>query len=93
MKSIVIAHEDKWYASIHLRCDDADYVRRAMTFLEKNHRAADGWQFKVVERRAGVPVDERDEEYTSWACEQVCSQEINVSDWIKKNRPDWLEET
>ena len=62
MKSILIAHEDKWYANIHLRCDDADYLRRVMTFLEKYHRAADGWRFKVIERRAGVSVDERDEQ-------------------------------
>ncbi len=30
-------------------------------------------------------------DYISWACEQVCSQEVNVQEWIKKNRPDWLE--
>ena len=29
MRSIVIAHDDKWYASIHLRCDDADYLSAA----------------------------------------------------------------
>jgi len=61
MKSILIAHEDKWYANIHLRCDDADYLRRVMTFLEKYHRAADGWRFRVVER-SNVVVDERDED-------------------------------
>jgi hypothetical protein len=31
-------------------------------------------------------------EYTPWICEPVCKEEINVTDWIKENRPDWLEE-
>jgi hypothetical protein len=29
-------------------------------------------------------------EYTPWACEQVATKTVNVMDWIKKNRPDWL---
>ena len=31
-------------------------------------------------------------EYTPWMCEEVCRKEIVVTDWIKENRPDWLEE-
>lgn len=31
-------------------------------------------------------------DYTPWACEVVITHKINAEDWIKKNRPDWLEE-
>lgn len=30
-------------------------------------------------------------EYTTWMCEEVCRKEINVADWVKENRPDWLQ--
>jgi len=30
--------------------------------------------------------------YTSWACEIVKTETINVQEWIKENRPDWLEQ-
>jgi len=30
-------------------------------------------------------------EYTTWACEEVCRKEITVADWVKENRPDWLQ--
>jgi hypothetical protein len=61
MKNILIAHDEKWCATLHLRCDDKDYIRRVMTHLEKYHLAKDGWRFKVVDRSAGT-TDERDEE-------------------------------
>ena len=31
-------------------------------------------------------------EYVSWACELVKCETVNVQEWIKENRPDWLEE-
>jgi len=31
------------------------------------------------------------EEYTVWACEIIKRETINVQEWIKANRPDWLE--
>lgn len=30
-------------------------------------------------------------EYTTWACEEVCRKEISVAEWVKENRPDWLQ--
>ena len=30
-------------------------------------------------------------EYVIWACEPVKHEIINVREWIKNNRPDWLE--
>ena len=30
--------------------------------------------------------------YQVWSCKQVTSEEINVMDWVKEHRPDWLEE-
>jgi hypothetical protein len=30
-------------------------------------------------------------EYDVRACEKVSEREINVQEWVKKNRPDWLE--
>lgn len=32
------------------------------------------------------------EEYAVWACKQVCSVKIDVTEWVKENRPGWLEE-
>lgn len=29
-------------------------------------------------------------EYTVWACEFVKRETVNVQEWIKENRPDWL---
>jgi hypothetical protein len=29
-------------------------------------------------------------EYKVWPCEVVKTETINVQDWIKENRPDWL---
>ncbi|MEE9365868.1 MAG: hypothetical protein V3W44_04185 [Dehalococcoidales bacterium] len=33
------------------------------------------------------------DEYTVWQCEVVDRKEIDVAEWVKENRPDWLEET
>lgn len=30
-------------------------------------------------------------DFVPWACEQVTSEEVNVTAWIAENRPDWLE--
>jgi hypothetical protein len=62
MKSIQVAHEDKWYANLHLRCDDKDYVRRVMTVLMKNHLAKDGWRSGRWWSKRKDAVDERDKE-------------------------------
>ena len=32
------------------------------------------------------------DEYKVWACELVSRETVNVKDWIKENRPEWLEE-
>ena len=29
-------------------------------------------------------------EYESWACEIVKRETVNVHDWIKEHRPNWL---
>jgi len=30
------------------------------------------------------------DEYTVWACEIVKRETVNVQEWIKENRPDWI---
>jgi hypothetical protein len=30
-------------------------------------------------------------EYVPWSCEQVATETVNAMDWIRENRPDWLE--
>uniref|UniRef100_A0A6H1ZXB4 Uncharacterized protein n=1 Tax=viral metagenome TaxID=1070528 RepID=A0A6H1ZXB4_9ZZZZ len=30
-------------------------------------------------------------EYTPWACEIVHEEEIDVEEWIRKNRPEWMD--
>ena len=32
------------------------------------------------------------DEFTSWSCDIVKRETVNVREWIKKNRPDWLGE-
>ena len=32
------------------------------------------------------------EKYKVWACDLIKRETINVQEWIKENRPDWLEE-
>ena len=32
------------------------------------------------------------DEYVSWACEIVKRETVDVAAWVKKNRPDWLEQ-
>ena len=32
------------------------------------------------------------EEFTVWACDLVTRKTLNVKDWIKENRPEWLKE-
>jgi hypothetical protein len=32
------------------------------------------------------------EEYEPWMCEEVCKEEINTLEWVRENRPDWLED-
>lgn len=32
------------------------------------------------------------DEYTNWACELVKRETIDVMEWVKANRPDWLKE-
>ena len=29
-------------------------------------------------------------EYVPWMCEEVASEEVNVMEWVKEHRPDWL---
>ena len=33
------------------------------------------------------------QEYTPWACEEVCRKEIVVANWVKENAPEWLART
>ncbi len=37
-------------------------------------------------------LDTMHQEFVPWACEQVTSEEIDVSAWIKEHRPDWLKD-
>lgn len=32
-------------------------------------------------------------EYVAWSCEEITRKEVNVAEWIKAHRPDWLEPT
>lgn len=29
-------------------------------------------------------------EYEPWACEEVCSEEINVEVWVREHNPEWI---
>jgi hypothetical protein len=29
-------------------------------------------------------------EYNPWMCERVCTETVNVMEWIKENNPEWL---
>jgi hypothetical protein len=32
------------------------------------------------------------DEYVGWACEIVKWETVDVTAWVKENRPDWLEQ-
>ena len=42
----------------------------------------------AAEEFAAVILDE----YKVWACEVSVREQINVMEWVKENRPDWLKE-
>jgi hypothetical protein len=45
----------------------------------------------VEAERAFIAVIEK--EYKVWAMEVVCEKTINVNEWVKTHRPEWLEAT
>ena len=30
-------------------------------------------------------------EYEVWRCYKVCTETVNVAEWVRENRPEWLE--
>lgn len=37
-------------------------------------------------------IEEIKEHYEVWACEEVIRETIDIAEWVRKHRPDWLEE-
>ncbi len=70
-------------------------LERILEELDEEHCDPDGnyteeteYMKKAAIRFATSVLDE----YTSWACEIVKRETIDVKKWIKENRPEWLEE-
>jgi hypothetical protein len=47
-------------------------------------------QNEEIERAAESFVKTYLENYTPWGCKLVKTEKVNVEEWVKKNRPDWL---
>lgn len=45
-----------------------------------------------VKNIAREMVDKALENYTIWRCHKVCTKTVDVEEWVKKERPDWLED-
>jgi len=56
------------------------YMEYTDQYLESMKAAAEEFVAAVLDK------------YTVWACDFVKREKVNVQEWIKANRPDWLEE-
>lgn len=63
--------------------------------LDEEHGNPEGSYTEVTNRMKKAAIEFVTvilDEYTSWACEIVKTEQINVKAWIKENRQDWLED-
>lgn len=74
--------------------DVGDFLDDVLTRLDEEYGDPDGDGTKSTPRmleaeRAFIAAVLDD--YQSWACEQTHSETVNVADWVREHRPDWLE--
>jgi hypothetical protein len=67
-------------------------LEAAYDYLSENFDNEDGHdQTTEIEEAAGLFVNTYLENYTTWMCNQVKTEKVNVKEWIQKNRPEWAE--
>ena len=66
-------------------------LESASDFLGDPYDGEDGHeQNEAIKTAAATFVETYLENYEPWACQIVKTKTVNVADWVKKNRPDWL---
>jgi len=83
------------YVPMQATLDPTRYLENILEALDEEYGDADGDGTTPTDNMKlamQICCDAILKEYRSWACEQVCSQKIDVQAWIKEHRPDWLGE-
>ena len=66
-------------------------LESASDFLSDSYDGEDGHeQNEAIKTAAATFVETYLENYEPWACQVVETKTVNVGDWVRKNRPDWL---
>jgi hypothetical protein len=66
-------------------------LESASEYLSENFDGEDGHdQNKAIEDAAEAFVKVYLENYTTWNCNLVVTEKVNVKEWILKNRPEWI---
>jgi len=70
-------------------------LEHALEALDEEHGDPDGGSDEATEAMKAaekVFIQAILAEYTPWTCEQVCTTEVNVGEWVRKHQPGWLVE-
>lgn len=66
-------------------------LESASEYLGENYDGEDGHeQNDEIKKSAEEFVRTYLENYTVWNCNLVKTEKVNVMEWVRKNRPDWI---
>jgi hypothetical protein len=71
-----------------------DILERLLESLDEEHADPEGDRTEPTEamqeaEAAFLAVIQK--EYEAWGCEEIIRETVNVKEWVKAHRPDWLE--
>lgn len=80
------------FVTMEINVKGYDPLEDILERLDEEYGDPDGDPTKPTEamieaEKAFLAVIEK--EYTSYMCEIVCRETVNVNEWIKEHRPDW----
>lgn len=98
-------YPDQWPETIEVhgfaRCpkpDAALYIGSVLedlhALLDENHGPPDEYTEPTDAMRAAelVFVEAVIKDYEVWCCYKVCTETVNVAEWVRKHRPEWLQD-
>ena len=81
------------YARMEITLPNGSALESLLEYLDEEYSDPDdeaaGPTAKMAEAERAF-LDVVQAEYEPWACEKVDTITVNVQDWVKANRPDWL---